>query len=380
MVVVAILLWLSVLALVHTHVGYPLMLAALSRRRGGARPGDASVPVWEKPPSVSLIIAAHDEEEVIERKVSDALSLDYPRELLQIIVACDGCSDRTAERARAIGADLVLELKRGGKVAAQNEAVLAGEGEVLAFSDANSYWAPDALLRLVERLAGEKVGYVCGRVEMEAGEDGENQEGVYWRYEMAVRSMESDLEGITAGNGAIYAVRRDAYVFLASSSGHDLALPPQLAKNGLRSVYEPDAVASELMAPSGAAEYARKRRMMVRTWGVLLRSDLLSPSGYRPGFLFQLYSHRLLRYTSPFLHIAAFICTLLLLGHGWIYTLALIVQLGLLAAAALAGVLPYSPLRLARYYVAVTASSAVGLFVYLREGPVASWDSVEGTR
>ncbi len=376
MVLIEIIFWVCVVALVHTHVGYPLILRALSRRRAG-QPGEGAVaraPNWDRPPAVALIVAAHDEQDVIERKVADALALDYPRELLQIVIACDGCNDATAERARAAGADLVLELERGGKVSAQNDAVQASEGEVLAFSDANSYWEPDALVRLVERLADERVGYVCGRVELEPGEDGENQEGIYWRYEMAVRTMESELEGITAGNGAIYAVRRDAYVFFAPSSGHDLALPPQLAKDGLRSVYEPEAVASELMAASSAAEYARKRRMMVRTWGVLLRSDLLDPRGYRPAFLFELYSHRLLRYASPFLHFAAFLCTLVLLGHGWVYALALIVQVALLAAAAFAGVLPYAPLRLARYYVSVTASSAIGLFDYLRHGPRASWE------
>ena len=134
------------------------------------------------------------------------------------------------------------------------------------------------------------------------------------------------------------------------------------------------------MAPTGAAEYARKRRMMVRTWGVLLRSDLLSPAGYRPMYAFEVFSHRLLRYASPFLHMVAFVCNLALLGSGWVYVLAMAVQLAIVAAAALAGVLPLTPLRLARYYLAVTFSSATGLFDYLRQGPRASWDSVEGTR
>ncbi len=150
--------------------------------------------------SVSLIIPAYDEQEVIAAKVANALALEYPRELLEVIVASDGSSDATAERARAAGADLVLELPAGGKVAALNAGAERASGELLAFSDANSVWAPDALSRLVEPFADPSVGYVCGQVRFtDAG--GDNLEGAYWRYEMAVREMESALGGVTAGNG-----------------------------------------------------------------------------------------------------------------------------------------------------------------------------------
>ncbi len=158
-----------------------------------------------------MIVAAYDEEEVIEAKVANALALDYPRELLELIVASDGSADATAERARAAGADLVLELPRGGKLAAQNTAAERATGELLAFSDANSEWRPDALRQLVAPFADPKVAYACGQVRfLDAG--GDNLEGAYWRYEMAVREMESSLAGITAGNGAIYAVRAADYM------------------------------------------------------------------------------------------------------------------------------------------------------------------------
>ena len=158
-------------------------------------------------PAVSLIVAAYDEEEVIGAKVANALALDYPRERLELIVASDGSSDATVERARAAGADLVLELPRGGKVAAQNagrRARLGGDRRLLG---RQLPWAPDALGRLVEPFADPGVGYVCGQVRFTDAAGG-NLEGAYWRYEMAVREMESALAGVTAGNGAIYAVRR----------------------------------------------------------------------------------------------------------------------------------------------------------------------------
>src|SRR6476646_4897836 len=140
----AFLFWLSAALIVYTHLGYPLLLRVLLALRSSPPPTPAAPPEGDLP-LVSLIVAAYDEEEVIEAKVANALALDYPRERLELIVASDGSSDATAERARAAGADLVLELPRGGKLAAQNAAAERASGELLAFSDANSAWHPDAL-------------------------------------------------------------------------------------------------------------------------------------------------------------------------------------------------------------------------------------------
>ncbi|HET9120464.1 MAG TPA: glycosyltransferase, partial [Solirubrobacterales bacterium] len=331
-------------------------------------------------PSVSLIVPAHDEELVIERKVANARELDYPKELLEVIVVSDGSTDRTVERARAAGADQVLDLPRGGKVAALNTGVKAAKGEILAFSDANSYWRPDALRRLVDRFADERVGYACGQVRFEGGEGG-NQEGLYWRYEMAVRSMETRLAGITAGNGGIYAVRRDAYIELDPSRGQDIGFPFELTKRGWRAVYEPAAVAEEKMAPTVEGEFRRKRRMMWGLWDVMLRWGMLDPRGYGPAYALEIYSHRLLRYLTPWLHLIALVANVFLLSHGWIYVVTIALQLGLLAAAALGRFIPVLPFRIAYYYVTVTASIAVGLWDRIRAGAVPiGWEKVEGTR
>ena len=224
---------------------------------------------------------------MIAAKVANALALDYPRERLELIVASDGSSDATAARAREAGADLVLELPRGGKLAAQNAAAEAASGEILAFSDANSGWAPDALRRLVEPFADPAVGYACGQVRfLDAG--GDNLEGAYWRYEMTVREMESALAGITAGNGAIYAVRAEAYLPLDPSGSHDLSFPFALAKRELRSLYVPAARAEEKMVPTLEGEFARKRRMMVGLWDIVVGEGMISPRGYTPLYAFEL--------------------------------------------------------------------------------------------
>ena len=317
---------------------------------------------------VSLIIAAHNEEDVIERRVRNALETDYPRELLEVIVVSDGSDDRTAELARAAGADMVLELPRRGKVEAQNAAVAEARGEILAFSDANTLWAPDALGLLAAAFAEPDVGYVCGQLRL-TGTEGENQEGAYWRYEMAVRSLESRLGGVTAGNGAIYAVRRDSYVAMPSDRSHDLCLPYLTVKAGKRAIYEPAARAEEPAAPTLGGEWQRKRRMMNRAWGILLNDGILSPRGYSATYAYEILSHRAVRYSTPFLHLIALGTNIALLGEGTIYTVTLAMQLALLAAAALARVIPALPFRIAAYYVTVTASIAAGLFDRIRHGP-----------
>jgi cellulose synthase/poly-beta-1,6-N-acetylglucosamine synthase-like glycosyltransferase len=370
-----VVFWLAVGLLVYTHVGYPLLLRALVAMRGSRPAYEGSSEL----PSVSLIVAAHDEEEVIGRKVGDALALDYPRGRLELIVADDGSTDRTAELARAAGADLVLEGPRAGKVATLNSAVQRSRGEVLAFSDANSFWDRDSLRRLVERLAEPGVGYVCGQVRLQTP-DGDNQEGLYWRYELAVRALESRLAGVTAGNGAINAVRRDAYVFLEPERGQDIALPFELVKRGWRPVYEPAAVATERMAATIDAEFSRKRRMMTGSWATMLAGGMLSPRGYGPLYAFEIGSHRLLRYASPLLHLVALGTNLALLGEGTVYAIALALQVAVLAAAALGAVVPAAPFRIARYYVAVTAASAAGLWDYVRRGVPVTWEKAEGTR
>ena len=376
MTAVAILFWASAAAIVYTHLGYPLVLRALLALRRRPAPPPAA---WDELPLVSLIVAAFDEQEVIAAKVANALALDYPRERLQVIVASDGSADATVERARAAGADLVLELPRGGKVAAQNAAAARAAGEILAFSDANSAWVPDALRRLVAPFADPAVGYACGRVRfLDPG--GGNLEGAYWRYEMAVRRMESSLAGVTAGNGAIYAVRAADYLALPPAGSHDLSLPFLLAKRGRRSLYVPGARAEEKMVPTLGGELARKRRMMVGLWDIVVGEGMLRPRGYPPLYAFEIASHRLLRYASPFLHLVALAANVALLGEGWVYAATLAAQLALLGAAALGRVLPLAPLRVARYYVETTASIALGLWDRARHGAPGAWEKAPGTR
>jgi cellulose synthase/poly-beta-1,6-N-acetylglucosamine synthase-like glycosyltransferase len=368
-------LWTSAALIAWTHAGYPLAAAALAsrtRRRPAPEPGEL--------PTVTLVIAAHNEERVIGARIDNALALDYPADRLEVVVSLDGSTDATGAIARQRGVR-VIDNPRTGKTAAQNAAVAATDSHIVAFSDANSLWAPDALRRLVAPFADPDVGYVCGRLSLVDPASGATVEGTYWRYELWLREQESRLDSITAGNGAIYAVRRDAYIPLSPAHSHDIALPFRLRRAGLLALYEPSAVATEPAAPSTAAEWERKVRMQSRSWHDVLRGGMLDPRGLPPRYVVALLSHRLLRYATGPLHLVVLAAALLLApssraaralvaGHvAWLS----------LAAAGRRGT-GGRPGALAWYYLVVTAASAAGLARMLRDGPQATWSAVEGTR
>jgi cellulose synthase/poly-beta-1,6-N-acetylglucosamine synthase-like glycosyltransferase len=362
-VILRVVFWGSLGALAWTHAGYPATAAVVARVRRRA--------IRKEPfePSVAVIVAAHDEEAVIERRVENLRALDYPADRLEVVVSSDASTDRTEEVAEAAGARVVRN-PRGGKVAAQDRAVRETESEIVAFSDANATWAPDALLKLVRNFTDPEVGYVCGQLKLQRA-DGGNQEGVYWRYELLTRDAESRLGSVTGGNGSIYALRRDDYVEVDPRWGHDLSLPYLMVQRGRRAVYEPEAFAFEKPTPSNETEYRRKVRMFEHCWEIVLHGKMLrrQPLGY----VVELVSHRHLRYASGLLHIVLLGTSIALVRRGLIYDVVLVFQLGVLAAAA-AGV------GIARYYLLVTWATVVALWNYLRRGVPATWAAPEGTR
>ena len=359
-----------------TSVGYPGVLWLVARLRPHPRP---VVPSDDALPTVALIVPAYAEAGVIADKVRNVRALAYPRDRLELVIACDGSTDGTPAAARAAGADSVLELPRGGKIAAQDAAVAQTDAEIVAFSDANALWEPGALRELVAPFADPRVGYVCGRVRFVNPDGGSNREGIYWRYEMAIRERESALCSVTAGNGAIYAVRRSAYVRVDPVMGHDLKLPFTLVRGGWRAVEAAGARATERMVPDVEGEARRKRRMQSHAWAIVLRGGLLDPRGWPPAYTAMMVSHRWLRYAAPLLHLVALVAA----PRRWRR-----LQLAALAAVAvpapLTGQDPRGPLArshaLLRYYVLMQRSTLFGLADHMRHGTDAGWAPPEGTR
>ena len=370
MIVVEIVFWVSLGALVWTHAAYPVAAAAAARiRRRPVRAEDAT-------PSATVIVAAHNEESVIERRLENLLSLDYPADKLEIVVTSDASSDRTDELVDAVAAReprvRLIRCERGGKVAAQDRAVRETAGDVVAFSDANATWAPDTLAKLVRSFADPEVAYVCGRLVL-TDAAGSNREGVYWRFETWLRAQESALGSVTGGNGSVYAVRRSDYVEVDPRFGHDLSLPYLMVQHGRRAVYDPEALAFEKPTAEIETEYRRKVRMFEHCWLIVLRGRMLRR--LPPGYLVKIVSHRHLRYASGLLHLLVLGANVALVAarSGIVYDVALGLQVAFLLLAAARRGLP-------RYYALVTWATVVALWNYLRRGVPATWDAAEGTR
>ena len=372
-----IVFWASLGALAWTHIGYPAAIAALARLRPRP-PGRAPIL-----PVVTLIVPAHNEEDVIERKLENVLQLDYPADQLEVVVASDDSVDATHDIVAGFeprGVRLI-RCERGGKVAAQDRAVRESAGEIVAFGDANVEWDTDALRELVAPFADPAVGMACGQVRLVNPSGGTNQEGVYWRYEMWLRARESLVHSMTGSNGAIYAVRREAYREVDPRFGHDLSFPYLMVQNGYRAVYEPRARATENMTTDIEDEFQRKVRMFEHAWLMLFRGRMFRLR-VGPVYWVELVSHRLLRYWSGPLHVVLLASSALLASTGTVYAVALGIQL---AGLALVGISILArgrirALRILHYYLLVTLATLIALGGYLRRGVPATWDKAAGTR
>ena len=275
MIVVKALFWGSVGALAWTHAGYPLAAAVAARLR------PRRVQARDELPRVAAVVAAHNEETVIERRLENLVGQDYPADRLEIVVASDASTDRTDELVDEVATRepriRLLRCERGGKVAAQNRAVRETDAEILAFTDAATEWAPDALRKLVRSFADPDVAYVTGGHVYRAA-DGTNREGTYWKYEHWLRRNESRLGSITGGIGPIYAVRREDYVDVDPRFGHDLAFPYLMVQHGKRAVYDPEAARlREAFARPGGRVQAQGADARALLADHLERRDAASP-------------------------------------------------------------------------------------------------------
>ena len=369
MTVVKALFWGSVGALAWTHVGYPVAAAL------GARLRTRRVHARDELPTVAAVVAAHDEETVIERRLENLLEQDYPPELIEIVVASDASTDRTDALVDEIAAReprvRLLRCARGGKVAAQNRAVRETTGEILAFSDAKRPVGAGRAAEARSHLRRSR-GRVRRRRPRLRAADGTNREGTYWKYEHWLRQNESRLGSITGGIGPIYAVRREDYVEVDPRFGHDLAFPYLMVQRGRRAVYDPDALAYEKPSRDLEDEYRRKVRMFEHCWLIVLRGGMLRRLG-------PLVPRRDRLAPAPALRerrAAPGRCsgrTSLLVRRGGRLP-------GRARRPARAARRRGRAQGIARYYVLVTWATVAALANYLRRGVPPTWAPAEGTR
>jgi len=276
-------------------------------------------------PTVSLIIAAYNEEAVIGKKVENSLRLDYPKDKLEIIVFSDASTDRTDEIVKGYadrGVKLLRIEGRKGKTYCQNEAAKVAQGEILVFSDANSMYEPDAIRKLVRHFADERVGCVSGELRYRDGEKGVEGERVYWGYEQTIKRLESRISSLVTANGSIYAVRKSLYEPLQADAISDFIEPLKIVGRGYRVIYEPEAIAWETTAKDPKKEFRRRVRIVTRSVHSLLRDrsllSLLDPVKYGM-FSIQLWSHKVLRWFSGLFLLFIFAFNIPLLGQGSVY-------------------------------------------------------------
>ncbi|HJP33160.1 MAG: glycosyltransferase family 2 protein [Candidatus Latescibacteria bacterium] len=293
--------WIAVGLILHTYLGYPFLLSlfTIGRRQPKYAQGEM--------PTVSLIVAAINEEAVLRDKLENSFALDYPVEKLQIIMVSDGSTDGTDDIARQYegrpGYLFLRQEQNAGKTTAQNVGVRSATGDVLVFTDANSMYHADALQQLVVPFADTRVGCVCGELRYANPQHAAagKGEGSYWRYEQFLKRRESLLGSLVGANGAIFALRRELFEELGQAIISDFIMPIRVRRRGYRVVYEPAAIAEEEVAIGFGDEFKRRRRIVARSlYSLWTEPGTLNPFK-RPLFAFQVLSHKVIRWLVPLL-------------------------------------------------------------------------------
>jgi cellulose synthase/poly-beta-1,6-N-acetylglucosamine synthase-like glycosyltransferase len=375
-----IIFWASAIALVYTYIGYPLLIALISTLR------PRRVKRSDFTPSLTIIITAYNEERALGAKLANTIVLDYPRDLLEIIVASDCSNDRTDEIAKTFGRQGVVlhrQPRRLGKTAAQNAAVEKARGEIMVFSDATSLYQPDALQKIVRNFADQTVGCVGGRLIYVDPGDTHIGRGAksYWGYETFLKRHESAACSLIGVSGCLYAVRKSAYTPLYNEACSDFIIATKMVEQGLRAIYEPEAVCTEETNQRQDNELRMRVRVIAQTFTDLWRHRaMLNP--FRSGLYgIQLLSHKVMRYFVPFFLMALFAASAVLAPDSPAHRAFFFAQsLGYLCGA-LSWLLENFGVRsrvlaLPHYFVLANVASVIAMFQFLRGERYARWEPI----
>lgn len=376
-----IIFFLFLFIIFYVYFGYPLiilLIAAINKK---------TVQINENfEPTVSLIIAAYNEEDIIEEKLKNSLSLDYPKDKLEIVVFSDASTDRTNElvnRYQDKGIILIQLSERKGKTAGQNLAVNHAKGEIIIFSDANAVYRKEAIRKIVRNFSDRSVGCVCGEL-VYYNEDKSligDAENVYWDYEKFIKRQENQAASILGANGSIYAVRKNLFVPLPEDMISDFIEPFKIIEQDYRVIYEPEALSFEQSTTNFNEEYRRKKRIINRSfYSLLYYKTFLNPIKY-PLLSFQLISHKLLRWLIPIYLPIIFIVNLFLL-NSLFFQITIGLQIIFYAIAILGyllekkqwhNVLFYTPF----YYCLVNIASLRAILEYfIKKKKIVTWKPI----
>jgi len=383
-VILQVLFWISAALVVYVYLGYPallLLLSRLKREPSVTRAGDFE-------PSVSLIIAAHNEEAVIAQKLENSLLLDYPRDRLEIIVASNGSTDRTDEMVRSYQNQgiILFSTPEAGKTIAQNLAVPQARGEIVVFTDADAVYEPETLRMLIRNFADARVGLVHGDSIATHGEQvpvGKGT-GTYLRYEGLIKKLESRLGACVTAYGGILAIRKRLFEPIPPHLMEDFALPVLTLAQGYRAIFRPEAMMYEKARQTAADEFMVRVRIVAQDTLAFfaLLPRLLRPFQALPILL--LVSHKLLRWLIPFFLAGLFFASLAL---SWLvfYRWMLIVQIVFYLLAAVGYLFQWKRRRSELFYIPlyfclVNAAALVGMVETLSGLRRPTWQRAESSR
>jgi cellulose synthase/poly-beta-1,6-N-acetylglucosamine synthase-like glycosyltransferase len=373
----------SVAALFYVYVGYPLLVYAVSRLR------PKTVKRREYAPNVTILITAYNEENVIREKLKNTFEIDYPPEKLEILIASDGSTDRTDEIVRkfsARGVKLFRQEGRKGKTYTQNKAVETATGEIILFSDATTMYRQNVLREMLPNFADESVGCVAGKliyVDHTKSNVGKGARS-YWNYETFLKEAESRACSLIGASGCLYAVRRSAYQPMYAEACSDFLICTVVYRQGLRSVYEPNAVCTEETNRQADKEMRMRVRVISQTFTDLWRNrEMLNP--FRSGFYaVELFSHKVLRYAVPLFLILILISSLVLAFHSLFFTVIYALQVLFYLAAFIGWILEKKNVKIGvfaipLYFVLANLASALAFYKFMQGENYARWEPIRET-
>ena len=394
------MLWFSLACIVYTYAGYPLVLTLISAAHqlrsdwrqvsgGTSRSGTRRVATQVELPHVAVLVAAFNEEQHIAARISNLLNQDYPAERLHIYIGSDASSDRTGDIVRSMAhprLSFVDFTARRGKASVINDLAAMATQEILAFTDANTVFLPDAVQKLVRHFGRPDVACVCGELRLvkadadtlsDANAANDNQDHIYWRYERLLKFFESRIGGLLGANGGVYALRRALYRAIPSDTiVDDFWISMQVVEDGQRCVYDPEAVALETIPERISDEFRRRVRIGLGNYQAFKRfAALLNP--LRGTVAFTFFSHKVLRWLVPHCMLVAFVCNLLLVTQTF-YASLMVGQLLFYGGAwyawrrSLTGAAP-KVLRLPLFFVSMNLGLWMGFWRYITGGASGVW-------
>jgi cellulose synthase/poly-beta-1,6-N-acetylglucosamine synthase-like glycosyltransferase len=365
-------------AIAYVYAGYPVLVYAVSRLfPKPVRRGDFE-------PSVTVLITAYNEQDAIRAKIENTFAIDYPPGKMEILVASDGSTDATENIAAEFpGVRIFRQEGRKGKTFTQNNAVERATGEIILFSDATTEYRPDVLREILPNFADDSVGCVAGKLVYYDGSSSGIGAGAqsYWNYETFLKESESRACSLIGASGCLYAVRRSAYRPMYPEACSDFLICTKVFEQGLRSVYEPNAVCFEETNRRTDKEMRMRVRVISQTFTDLWRNRaVLNP--FRSGFYaVQMMSHKLLRYAVPLFLVVAFISSAFLAARSRTFAVVFLAQAAFYLAAAIGYLLERAGARIGllaipHYFVLANIASVLGFYKFLRGEQYAAWDPI----